>query len=837
MLVPPCPLNAKISSGKSRPGSKANEAAKGPSRLNRKCGSARFEWLCPHCGRMASPDAVFCSFCGFDLRTTALQPKQMANAAKPGDGTVTLEKPAGVVLAELDADLGVGRTIGGKEFDVNPSVLTKHTIVLGATGSGKTVLCKAIIEEATLRGIPVLAIDPKGDISCLAISSKDYQFRPWSDVEADALRKPQEEYAGELQRLYSEKAKENGITEEKLTSFIENTEVRIFTPKSSAGIPVSISPKLDAPPQFSRWVEEEPSTVSDLLDISVTSLLNIVRPGRGAEDQQAVSYLSSILENQWQQGNEVDLTSLIGLVQNPPFKKVGNLPLDQIFPRKERNRLAADLNLFNVHPRLRAWMHGAPLDFDRLFQTGPKTPVNVIDLRGIQSQDEKFFFVEMLLQQLYTWVMKQQGVQNLRFILYFDEVVGFCPPVREPPSKKSLLLLIKQARAFGLGIILATQNPIDLDYKVISNANVRFIGRLATERDIERVKVGLDLPSEAAETIETLEKGQFFCQIFDPRSSGVITPRWLMTYHRGPLQDEEISALMAKYKNELTTPENVEPTPPALTSEESPPPMPTPSSEEAEAVAAEPPTGSSTAVQSAAPTAQAGIQFVIRQEEVPSYVKREKTHALFGQEEVIGDVRPTFRWMLELGVGVRTGLLSKRYQTKYLLLDGITGAFAELGRGLSVSEGLGRLIGLDSKQVEVLRNVKTDKFSSAIDVAAELNDSADYVRQILRALESKRLVRSSQMGRTMVYRRTVDIPNLVWHDSAVPLAEVEQSEGSQPLVVTEDKAREIVKGLRGDMDIASYRPFLYPLYRVNLTLGGKSRTVWVDGVTGSQLKP
>ncbi len=732
-------------------------------------------------------------------------------------------------LSEEDALFHVGRDSRGKEFTVDPSVLTKHAIVLGATGSGKTVLCKAIIEEAALRGIPVLAIDPKGDISCLAISSKDFSFRPWSDVEADSLQRPREEYAAELQHVYAEKAKEYGIADEEVDRFIENVQVRIFTPKSSAGIPVSISPKLDAPPQFSKWVVEEPGTVSDLLDISVSSLLNIVRPGKSDEDQQAVSYLSSILEYEWQQGNEVDLTSLIDLVLHPPFAKVGDLPLDQIFPRKERTKLAADLNLFNVHPRLRAWMRGTPLDFDKLFQIGPKTSVNVVDLRGIQSQEEKFFFVEMLLHQLYNWIMKQQGVQNLRFLLYFDEVVGFCPPVREPPSKKALLLLIKQARAFGLGIILATQNPIDLDYKVISNANVRFIGRLATERDAERVKVGLDLPSEVGETIGTLEKGQFLNQIFDPRSSGTITPRWLMTYHRGPLQDEEISALMANLKTEWNqTIAKVPTTVPTY-------PTKSDSSVEAEAVTTASQTAAPTPVPIALPSKQAGIQFVITREEVPAHVKREKSHGLFGQEEVIAEVQPSFRYLVELGIGVRTGLLSKRYQTKYLLLDGTTGAYAELGQGLFLSEGLERLIGLDSKQVEVLLNVREDRPSSAIDIAEKSKDSDDIVRQALKALQEKRLVRTSQMGRTTVFRRTANIPNLVWHDSPVPLVDVERPEGALPVVVPEDKVREVIKGLRGDMDVASYRSFPYPLYHVILTLGNKSRSVWIDGVTGNQL--
>lgn len=158
-------------------------------------------------------------------------------------------------MLEEGALLDVARDSRGREFSIEPSILTKHAIVLGATGSGKTVLCKAIIEEAALRGIPVLAIDPKGDISSLAICSQDFSFRPWSDVEADSLRRPREEYAQELQHLYTEKAKEMGITEERVSRFIENVEVRIFTPKSSSGIPVSISPKLDAPPQFSKWVE------------------------------------------------------------------------------------------------------------------------------------------------------------------------------------------------------------------------------------------------------------------------------------------------------------------------------------------------------------------------------------------------------------------------------------------------------------------------------------------------------------------------------------------------------------------------------------------------------
>lgn len=754
-------------------------------------------------------------------------------------GNTTDEAKPSVGLVDESQELDIGRGTGGKGFDIDSAVLTKHAIVLGATGSGKTVFCKAIIEEAALRGIPVLAIDPKGDISALAIASKDFQFRPYSDVEADTLKRPREEYAKELQDLYAEKTKEEGITPEKVAKFADSVDVRIFTPKSSAGIPVSISPKLDAPPQFSEWVEEQPSTVSDLLDLSVNSLLNIVRPGRsGDEDQQAVSFLSSILEDQWKKGNEVNLSSLIDMVLRPPFEKVGNLPLDQILPRKERVKLAADLNLFNSHPRLRAWAQGEPLDFDRLFQVGSKTPVNVIDLRGIQSQEERFFFVEMLLQQLYNWIMKQQGVQTLRFLLYFDEVVGFCPPVREPPSKKSLMLLIKQARAFGLGIILATQNPIDIDYKVISNANVRLIGRLATEKDVQRVKAGLELPEDSALTIQSLEKGQFLCQIFNPRSSAIVSPRWLMTYHRGPLKDEEISSLMAGLKQGATAvPEPVAP----LQAEEEVEPGPVAPPIQVGQLTQPPPAQAGIPQAPMPEQLQAqgtivGVPFVLKPEDVQEHIQRRKL-GFFGQSEVVGEVRPVHRLLIELGIGVKTGFLTKKYETKYVVMDAPTGKNAELERKLVLQPGIERLLGLDSRDIHVLRSLSDDSrhLTSAADLANKLKISVDLARGSLQELERRRLAKSIPMGRTKAYQRIINLPTLDLKEVPQNLTSIDSTEDVlQQKAPLEAEIRELVRGLREDYDLVSFRPFYYPLYKVDLALGNRSRTVWIDGVTGEE---
>ena len=727
-------------------------------------------------------------------------------------------------------------------------MLTKHTLVLGATGSGKTVLCKAIIEEAALRGIPVLAIDPKGDISCLAISSKNFQFRPYSDVEADIQKRPREEFANELQSLYAEKTSESGISQEKVARFADTVEVRIYTPKSSAGIPVSISPKLDPPPQISKLMTEQPNTVADLLDLSVNSLLNIVNPERsGQDDQQAVSYISAILEDQWKKGNSVDLRSLIDFVQRPPFEKVGNLSLDQIFSRKERIELAKELNLFSTLPKLRAWTLGEPLDFDRLFDTTRgKTPVNVVNLSGIQSQEERLFFVETLLTNLYSWIMKQQGVQNLRFLLYFDEVVEYCPPVREPPSKKSLLLLIKQARAFGLGIILATQNPIDVDYKVISNANVRLIGRLSTERDVDRVKDGLELPEDSAITIKTLEKGQFLYQIFDPRSSGIISPRWLMTYHRGPLMIEEIGELMKDFKEEekFEKPIAVVSKTPLEEGDEEQEEEPVTFSREPLQTLAAPPIATVRAsptqlpnVDSPAPMVVTvlGIPFALTPEEVPDRVKKQRK--IFGQPEIIGEVKQVYRQILELGIGVRTGVLSKKYQTKYLFMDAATGRGVELGKKLALKPGLEALLGLDSRDVEVLRSLDDDKYSSAHDLAGKLKISVDLVRDSLRELERRRLAKSMQMGRAKGYQRITNMPSLDLKEEAANVSSMDENISVNITAqkgTTEVELRELVRGLHKDYDLVSYRPFYYPLYSVALATRNTSRTVWIDGATSEE---
>jgi DNA helicase HerA-like ATPase len=447
----------------------------------------------------------------------------------------------------------VGQADGAK-FEIDRASLTKHAIILGATGSGKTVLSKVLVEEAALQGIPTFAIDPKGDIGNLAFRSANFDFSRWSEKEADALKINRIEYAKTLQKTYGDKMKEFTVRPDAQADFAKTVTVRIFTPKSSAGLPVGISPDLTPPKDFASLMQKDVSSAADLLDLTSYNLLRLA--GYGEDDRKEITFISALLEDAWKAGQPIAIKDLIRHIENPTISMVGSLHVSEVLSDRDRHELATKINLLVSDPKLRSWSAAESLNFTELMQ-GPA--INVLDLRNIQSEQEKHLFVELVLQQLFQWLIKQGSAQTLRYLLYFDEIAGYCPPVREPPSKKLLLLLIKQARAFGLGLLLASQNAVDLDYKVISNANVRFIGRLGAQRDIQRVSVGLELDSHAEKEIARLKAGEFFCNTFDPKFRGVIKSRWTLTYHRGPLENSEIAELMEGMKEEPKP--VVEPTP------------------------------------------------------------------------------------------------------------------------------------------------------------------------------------------------------------------------------------------------------------------------------------
>ena len=370
--------------------------------------------------------------------------------------------------------------------------LVTHAVCVGMTGSGKTGLCIGLLEEAAIDKAPALLIDPIGDITNLLLQFPELRpedFEPWINAD-DARRKDKtvEEFAASTAETWRNGLADWGITGERMKLLAEQTQYTIFTPGSEMGTPLNImgslaAPKLDWATESEAIRERIGGTVAELLGLAGVS----ADPGRSREG----ILLANIFEHFWQQGENLDLEKLIAAITNPPVKKMGAFEVDVFFPPKDRFNLAMSFNTLLASPKFQSWLMGEPLDVDKLFYTAEGKPRHSIIYIAHLSDSERMFIVTLLLENLITWMRKQSGTTSLRALLYFDEVFGYFPPTAEPSSKRPLLTLLKQGRAFGLGVVLVTQNPVDIDYKGLTNAGTWFIGKLQAERDKERVLAGL----------------------------------------------------------------------------------------------------------------------------------------------------------------------------------------------------------------------------------------------------------------------------------------------------------------------------------------------------------
>ncbi len=410
-------------------------------------------------------------------------------------------------------------------YDLNQ--LTRHAAVVGTTGSGKTVMCKIIVEEALAAGIPVIAIDPKGDIGSLGIINEQFDFRPFGAMASGAAQKVADKYASE------HKAQE--IPSEKIRK-LKQVKTTIYTPKSTVGKSLSLMPKLTIPVQFDA---DDINSVSALVDPVAASLISLAElTGRQADRTQ--SLVSAIISHEWSASRALTIPKLIELFIKPPFQDLGSLPLEDVIPLKERKKLAAQLNLILSSSSKKVWTVGEDLDIATLFS---QNLLSVFDLRYVPDQNEKQYVVEVILQEIYKYILGKGGSEELKYILYIDELAGFIPaPPANPATKRQLELLIRQARAFGLGIIVATQNPGDIDYKIFGNIGSRFIGKLRTELDMEKVAAGMDMdPSTLREQMRQLEVGDFIYNNAVKNNTQLLHTRWLYSYHGGPLSTNEIA--------------------------------------------------------------------------------------------------------------------------------------------------------------------------------------------------------------------------------------------------------------------------------------------------------
>lgn len=443
-----------------------------------------------------------------------------------------------------------------EKYLLKPSHLTTHGVIIGMTGSGKTGAAIVLIEELLLRGIPVLAVDPKGDLANLALRFPDLSpedFEKWVDPSAASSKgMSAHDYAKMIAEIWSKGLEESGITRERLRELSEKSEVLILTPGSDAGTPVSILEGLNPLPGATDDVLEERARNT------AAALIRLTGIEEGGDEEV---FLSNLLLWAWRKGEKLSLENIIRYILQPPFDKIGVLDLDMVLPEKRRRQLAVELNRVIASPGFEDWLKGMPLDMDRLLWTDDGRPRAVVVYLAHLSDEMKMFAVTMILQALYTWMFQKGGTDELRALLYFDEVYGFIPPhPSNPPSKRLLLLLTKQARAFGVGVVLATQNPVDIDYKVLTNAGVWMIGRLQTENDIERVSEGLRIAtgsgSQARVLIPKLPKRVFLVKDVKERELILFKTRWAMTYLRGPMTLSEISRLpKPRHLGETSRPE------------------------------------------------------------------------------------------------------------------------------------------------------------------------------------------------------------------------------------------------------------------------------------------
>jgi len=433
--------------------------------------------------------------------------------------------------------------------------LVTHGVVLGMTGSGKTGLCISILEEAAMDNIPAIIIDPKGDIANLMLNFPDFEasdFRPWIN-EDDAAKKGKtpDEHAEKTANMWKNGIGSWGQSPERVKEFRDKVDVNIFTPGSKAGIPVSILSSLEVPP---FEVLDDGELLGDRIESTVSSLLSLVGVDADPIQSPEAVILGTIFGHCWQAGQDLTLESLIRHLQKPPFDKVGVLDVNSFMNAKERQKLALKFNSLLASPGFATWMEGPPLDIANMMHTPEGKPRMSIFSIAHLSDTERMFFVSLLLNQMLGWMRSQGGTTSLRALLYMDEIYGFLPPSANPPSKKPMLTMLKQGRAFGLGCLLATQNPVDLDYKALSNIGTWWLGRLQTERDKARVIDGLEGAAATQDggfdrkSMEELLAGLgsrvFLMNNVHEDAPVVFHVRWVMSYLCGPLTRTKIKTLM-----------------------------------------------------------------------------------------------------------------------------------------------------------------------------------------------------------------------------------------------------------------------------------------------------
>jgi hypothetical protein len=457
----------------------------------------------------------------------------------------------------------VGRQLLDEKVLYDAKDLTTHAMCVGMTGSGKTGLCLALLEEAAIDGIPAIALDPKGDLGNLLLAFPKLsgeEFKPWLEL-ADASKAglTLDQLADQTASKWKAGLESWEQDAARVARYRDSVDIAIYTPGSNAGIPMTVLKNFNAPPQA---VIDDADVFRERIAGAASGLLTLMGIEADPLSSREHILLSNIFDTIWRKGQNLDLPGLIRAIQAPPLAKVGVFDLESFFPSAERMKLAMTLNNLLASPTFAGWLEGQPLDIKQLLYTSQGKPrLSIISIAHL-SDSERMFFVTILLNELLSWMRTQPGTSSLRALFYMDEVYGYFPPSAKPPSKPPMLVLLKQARAFGLGIALATQNPVDLDYKGLSNIGTWFLGRLQTERDKARVLEGLEGAAAQSgkpfdrnameQTLAALGSRVFLMNNVHDDAPIIFQSRWALSFLRGPLSRQQIQSLMDPRRAELS---------------------------------------------------------------------------------------------------------------------------------------------------------------------------------------------------------------------------------------------------------------------------------------------
>ncbi len=449
----------------------------------------------------------------------------------------------------------------GKEYDAEKQEVTEnltlyeskhlvtHGVCMGMTGSGKTGLCVSILEEAAIDNVPVIVVDPKGDLTNLFLTFENLskeEFLPWvSEDEASQKGISVDELAQKKADLWRNGLADWGQPPERIKMFADSTDRQLYTPGSTAAKPISILKSFDKPKGM-----DDLELIGERVSTLVSGLLGLI--GMDADplmDKEHI-FLSNVIQHEWVADRDVTIEQLIALIQDPPMNKIGAFDLEAYYPKKERFKLATQINNLLASPQFSVWTQGENIDIQNLLYTDTGKPrISILSIAHLSDQ-ERMFFVTLLLNELVSWMRNQSGTSSLRALFYMDEIFGYLPPVANPPSKKLFLTLLKQARAFGVGLLLATQNPGDLDYKALSNVGTWFIGRLQTERDKEKVLEGLLTANSGADRstiskqLAGLGKRVFMLNNTSESHPVLFHTRWVLSYLAGPIMRNRFKDLI-----------------------------------------------------------------------------------------------------------------------------------------------------------------------------------------------------------------------------------------------------------------------------------------------------